>query len=133
MNSEYTCKHCKASMGASCSDKHCHDCADNCVICEKKLSTQYDLYYNQCEIGASSGIYHECYTCEKAICSEHYIECIDCGGELCTKCIQTHRRECAVCKEIMCEEYGAICSFCGCFRCYDAGCAYGDCICRNHK
>jgi hypothetical protein len=132
-NIKCICQHCKSHLGASCSDNHCHDCIENCTVCNKKLCVKYNLYSHYCKIGSITGSAHKCYICKKGICDEHYVKCEDCGGKVCNKCIKTHWKECAICKEVICEDSGVICSSCGCFKCYDAGCAYGDCLCKVHK
>ena len=127
------CKHCNSALGASCSDNHCHDCIKHCTVCNKKLCIKYDLYSTLCEVGSVAGLAHDCWACEKGICNSHVSECEECGEEICNNCIKTHVRACEICKEMTCDENGKICPSCGCFKCYDAGCAYGDCLCKVHK
>lgn len=129
--SNNTCRHCKEKLGAASSDGHCHKCMTRCTTCNIKLCTKHDLYERWCDIGTKSGQAIQCASCNNFSCGKHIQLCYDCSQYVCDKCKFTHAVKCTMCDEWVCSENGIVCEKCNKFRCFDGGCAYGDCSCNK--
>lgn len=119
--SENRCIHCKRHMGATSSYGHCFKCASNCSICDQKLCNHGSCHDEHISIYSRT-----CSSCNKNVCMEHSVRCDDCYGIVCSNCYSNHRKMCDECQTETCGG-GTTCKVCGNFRCFDSGCAYGDC------